>query len=215
MKTKKFFPLIMQSTFLLSLIHLNANAQSDIQKEQRPKLDGRVNGRDSTQRKVVFINYPLNFIVSTMKVSGEFRIGHYNGLKLIGSFGYAKDFNIFYDLNGFKEYGLESQFRFYVLEDRPVLNGFFVTPFIAYKSITYQLSNYYNSSQTETAGNFSVGFLMGGQFIYASSFTIDAFIGGGINFISGNNSGGNLSSGIFEYSNGIVFHTGIGIGFAH
>lgn len=198
---------------------------------QRPKAGSRsYYGRDTSARKSVLTSFPTNFVASTMKVGYEFRVSSNKGLKLIGSYGggsSSSNSNIFggpdntsyYGLNNFSEFGLEAQLRFYILKGRPALNGLYLAPYAGYKSMNYT----YNSSNSITGqpitssynvSDFSIGYVIGYQYIYNSSFTLDLFVGGGLNTISGNNTFGSLSTDPFAYYKGIMIHPGVGIGIA-
>jgi hypothetical protein len=188
--------------------------------KQRPRLSRNTyNGIDTIERKGVFISYPTNFIASTLKVGYEFKVSHNKGLSLLGSLGGSDNGNSFYGVNTFNEVGLESQLRFYILKDRPALNGLYMAPYVQFKSMAYT-ANYYDYnigqevSQKFNVSDVAIGYVIGYQYIFGSSFTFNAFLGGGDNFMSGDNSGGNLSTNLYGYSNGISIHTGIGIGIA-
>jgi len=225
MKTKKI-----TTTFLaICLIFLgiyNSSAQS---RPQRPRTGGRsYTGRDTSERKGVLTSFPTNFVASTMKIGYEFRLSSNKGLKLIGSYGggsssgnaniYGTDNTSYYGLNNFSEFGLEAQLRFYILKGRPALNGLYLAPYAGYKSMnyTYNSQNFtgQNITTSYSVSDFSIGYVIGYQYIYNSSFTLDLFVGGGLNNISGNNTFGTLDSDPFAYFKGIMIHPGIGIGIA-
>jgi len=224
MKTKTFFVFTTLCSLIISGLFINVIAQPRPVK-YRPTSTHYYSRIDTIQRKGVFTSYPTNFIASTLKVGYEFRVSDNKGLKLIGSYGASTSSGSYYSsLDRFNETSLEAQLRFYVLKDRPALNGLYLAPYAFFKSMTYSgnqggnnvyLNNTGPSYLTNaTAGNFSVGYIIGYQYIYNSTLTLDAFIGGGNNFISGDNSGGNLSSSLYAYRNGIDLHTGISIGVA-
>src|SRR6185312_5978436 len=108
----------------------------------------------------------------------------------------------------------------------PALNGLYLAPYVSYKTMTYSGTTYPNYIDllypappqiyysNASVSDLGIGYIIGYQWVYNSTFTIDAFIGGGNNSISGNNAGGNLSNTIYEYRSGIDFHSGIGIGIA-
>ena len=208
---------------ILSGISFNISAQNRPVKNSRPAFIQRFSRMDTVERAGVFTSFPTNFIASTLKVGYEFKVAHNKGLKIIGSFGSSNSTGDYYGLDKFNEFGLEAQLRFYVLKDHPALNGLYLAPYSFYKSMNYQISSSYYDYNTntysytttnETAGNFCIGYIIGYQYIYNSTLTIDAFIGGGNDFISGNNSNGNLGNSAFAYRSGIDIHTGIGIGIA-
>jgi hypothetical protein len=224
-----FFKMLLILAF--SCLYLTSNAQTNQGRpKQRPKVSTRsYSGRDTTYRKGALTSFPLNFIASTMKVGYEFRLSPNKGLKLIGSYGasssstnnsniYGTPNNTYYNLGSFSEYGLEAQLRFYILKGRPALNGLYLAPYVSYKSMNYSYNgtNYqgFAFNQNATTSDFSVGYVIGYQIIYSSSFTLDLFIGGGINNITGDNSNGTLSTDPFAYYKGIMIHPGLGIGIA-
>ena len=182
---------------------------------------GRLSQRDTIKRRNVLTFFPTNFVAATIKAGYEFKIAHNKGLKFMGSFGSSTTGGDFYGLNEFQEFGLEGQLRFYFQKDYPALNGFYLAPYVSFKSMNYKSDMYvlpvyppiYNSSVGQVS-NFSLGYVIGYQWIFNSSFVIDAFVGGGYNSISGNNSPGNLSNTVYAYRSGIDLHTGIGIGLA-
>jgi len=223
MKSKTGIILVLFSVTFLFGIFVNSAAQNRPVKNTRPTFIQRLNRMDTVERTGVFISYPTNFIAATLKVGYEFKVAHNKGLKLIGSFGSSNSAGDYYGLNQFNEFGLEAQLRFYVLRDHPALNGLYLAPYTFYKSMDYQISNSYfdytkninvNTTTNNTVGNFCIGYIIGYQYIYNSTLTIDAFIGGGNDFISGNNSNGTLSNSAFAYRSGIDIHTGIGLGIA-
>jgi len=178
--------------------------------------------RDTVKRKEIFTCFPTNFVASTLKLGYEFKVAHNKGLKFIGSVGSSSSPNDFYFLDKFTEFGLEAQLRVYVIQVHPALNGLYVAPYISYKSMTY--SGYTNFGDlvgpgpvyinNATTSDLGLGYVMGYQWVFNSTFTVDFFVGGGDNIISGNTSGGILSTSTFEYKSGIDFHSGIGIGIA-
>ena len=221
MKTKTFFALI-TLCFLLFIGFFNGISAQTRPTKTRPQSLHYLSRMDTVERKGVFISYPSNFIASTLKVGYEFKISHNKGLKLIGTLGSSDNNSDWYGLNKFTEFGLEGQLRFYMLKDRPALNGFYLAPYAAYKAMTYTGNTtifnagtgQYESGQSTSVSNFTLGYVLGYQWIFNSTLTIDAFIGGGFNTISGDNSQGNLGTAIFAYRNGIDIHSGIGLGVA-
>jgi hypothetical protein len=220
MKTKTFLAFIVICSLFISGAIFSSNAQSR-PLNQRPKTRQRISPIDTVERSIILTSYPTNFVAATIKVGYEFKVSHNKGLKFIGSFGSSNENSDWYGLNEFKEFGLEAQLRFYVQKDHPALNGFYLAPYASYKSMSYTTNNtFYNLStgqaysQTGNVSNFMLGYVIGYQWIFNSSFVIDAFIGGGNNFISGDNTQGNLSNTIYAYRNGIDLHTGIGLGVA-
>jgi hypothetical protein len=199
---------------------LQANAQRPLKK--RPRLSKTsYNGIDTVERKSVFISYPTNFFASTLKIGYEFKVGSGRSLALIGSLGGAdsKDNSTFYGVSSFTELGLEAQFRIYILKDRPTLNGLYLAPYASYKSMSYSFlgqdpytGNY--TSIDRSVSNLGVGYIIGYQYIFSSSFTFNAFLGGGYNSVSGDNTYGTVNQNPFGYSKGITVHMGIGIGIA-
>jgi len=191
-------------------------------------------GRDTLDRKGVVDAFPTNFAATTMKISYESKIGTNKGLKLIGSFGGADADpssynngtggtpNTFYQVASFSEIGFEAQLRFYVLKDRPALNGLYLAPYLWYKSMNYTpvITDPYNSKEiagsATSVSDFSIGYIIGYQYIFSSGFTFDAFVGGGDNIISGNNTPGNPAAinQVYGYPKGIMIHTGIALGIA-
>jgi hypothetical protein len=219
MKTKSFLAFTALFILLFSTFITNSNAQN--RPTYQKKAGYRGYGMDTVERTNVLTSYPTNFVASTFKVGYEFKVSNNKGLKFIGSFGSSSENYDWYGLSGFREFGLEAQLRFYVQKDHPALNGFYLAPFSSYKTMNYNSSIYYSpingqpqSSQTATVSNFALGYIIGYQWIFRSSFVIDAFIGGGGNFISGDNTQGNLSNTIYAYRNGIDLHTGIALGIA-
>jgi|GEM_PF-3596753 len=205
---------------------LNSDAQTG-SKLKFHRVGQHSSQMDTMERHGVLMGYPTNFFASTLKVSYEFRLTPNKGLKLFASYGASSDSgNLIYPgLNKFNELGFEAQFRFYVSKVHMPLSGLYLAPYASYKKMTYSGYENYNAlnalvgtSQTyitnATTSNLSVGYIIGYQMIFNSSFTIDGFIGGGDNFISGNNSGSSLSSALFAYRTGIDLHMGIGIGVA-
>jgi hypothetical protein len=181
--------------------------------------------RDTMKRKEIFTCFPTNFVASTLKLGYELRLAHNKGLKFLGSVGASSSSNDFYFLDKFTEFGLEAQLRIYVIQDHPALNGLYVAPYVSYKSMTYSGQTNQNGLvmyvgpgpvyvSNATTSDLGLGYVMGYQWVFNSTFTVDFFVGGGDNIISGNNSGGILSTSTFEYRSGIDLHTGIGIGIA-
>jgi len=221
MKTKSFLAFSALFTLAFLTFCLGANAQSRPLKS-RPQSTHYYSHMDTIQRKGVFTSYPTNFIASTLKVGYEFKVSNNKGLKFIGSVGSSQNNTSWYDLNKFTEFGLEAQLRFYILKDKPALNGFFLAPYASYKSMTYTgngsvydpNTGTYTYGQNGTVSDLAIGYIIGYQWIFNSTFSIDAFIGGGYNSISGDNTQGTLGTDIYAYHNGIGIHTGIGLGVA-
>ena len=220
MKTITFLVL----TLCISIITLscfNTNAQTRPMKSRSQSIH-YFSRMDTVERNGVFISYPTNFIASTLKVGYEFKVSHNKGLKFIGTLGSSNNSGDWYGLNKFTEFGLESQLRFYMLKDKPALNGFYLAPYAAYKTMTYTgnssvfnaTTGQYEAGQSTSVSNFTIGYVLGYQWIFNSTLTIDAFVGGGFNTISGDNSQGSLGTAIFAYRNGIDIHSGIGLGVA-
>jgi len=194
---------------------------------QGPKINHRRFNMDSIERRGILTFNPTNFAASTIKAGYEIRLSHNKGLKFVGSFGATNsgaNGGSIYGLDKFTEFSLEAQFRFYVLKNHPSLNGLYLAPYVFYKTMTYSDStnydSYLNGNPVPTAyinnavvSAFGVGYIIGYQWIFRSTFVIDAFIGGGNNFISGNNQWGSLTS-VYAYGSGINLHSGIAIGLA-
>lgn len=220
MKTKISAASIAVCFLFISGPGISSNAQTRPVKS-RPQSARYFNRMDTIERSIILTSYPTNFVAATIKVGCEFKVAHNKGLKFIGSFGSSTENGDWYGLDEFREFGLEAQLRFYVQKDRPALNGFYLAPIVSFKSMTYTDNNLiFNPStgqpysQNGSVSNFMLGYVIGYQWIFNSSFVIDAFIGGGNNFISGDNTQGNLSNTIYAYRNGIDLHTGIGLGVA-
>jgi len=224
MKTYRSFLLLPVFCIVFTIAYLTVSAQS--RPQQRPHLSTRsYAGKDTTVRTGVLTFFPTNFVASTMKIGYEFRLTQNKGLKLLGSYGSsanqsnASSGNDYYSLNSFSEFGLEAQLRFYVLKGRPSLNGLYMAPYLLYKSMNYTYSSqnpitFLPENASGTTSDFSIGYVIGYQILYNSSFSLDMFVGGGINSISGDNTHGNLGTDIFGYYKGIMIHPGIGIGIA-
>ena len=217
MKTNDFSITGIILCLVFSFFSLTAMAQT--RPKQRPKINHRSYvGRDTTERVGALTVFPTNFVASTMKIGYEFRLSQNKGLKLIGTYGYTS--SGYYGVNSFSEFGLEAQLRFYIMKDRPALNGLYMAPYAFYKSMHYNYNTvqyYYNGgppTANATTADFNIGYVLGYQYIFNSTFTIDLFIGGGINSISGNNTNGSLGSDMFAYYKGIIIHPGIAIGIA-
>ncbi len=221
MKMKSFLALATLCFSFIFGLSFSSNAQTRPLKS-RSSSSRPFSRIDTLERKGVFISYPTNFIASTLKVGYEFKVANSKGLKLIGTLGSAENNSDWYQLNKFTEIGMEAQLRFYVLKEKPTLNGFYLAPYASYKSMSYSgnLITYnsntgsYTTEQNATVSDIAVGYIIGYQWIFNSTFTIDAFIGGGYNSISGDNTQGTLGSDIYAYRNGIGIHTGLGIGIA-
>jgi hypothetical protein len=224
MKSNKLlFSIILASCLVLGF--LKTFAQNRPTNNHRTFINTMFGHRDTTYRDGVFTIFPTNFVASTAKAGYEFKIAHNKGLKLMASFGSSTGSNDYYYLDKFSEAGLEAQFRIYVLKDHPALNGLYLAPYVSYKSMTYSGATNYDGLvlyvgpgpvyvNNVTASDFGIGYVIGYQWIFNSTFTVDVFAGGGNNSISGNTSGGNLASTVYEYRSGIDFHSGIGIGIA-
>ncbi len=222
MKRERNLVIVLLSVFMSMGIMTNLIAQNRPVKGKASFAE-KFSRMDTVERTGVFTSFPTNFVASTLKVGYEFKVAHNKGLKLIGSFGSSNSAGDYYGLDKFNEYGLEAQLRFYVLKDHPAMNGLYLAPYVFDKSMSYQTStSFYDYSNNievitvsnATVSNFSVGYIIGYQYIYNSTLTIDGFIGGGNDFISGNNSGGSLGNSVFAYRNGIDLHMGLGIGIA-
>jgi hypothetical protein len=223
---RKNWPFIRFSvTMLLLFTIINiANAQRPVKKRPTKTARSSYTGRDTLERKTVLEACPTNFFATTMKLSIETKLSSNKGLKILASYGQASPggdaSGSFYGLWQFSEFGFETQFRIYVLKDRPALNGLYLAPYFGYKSMNYQasLTNPFNNNTpyagpSSTISDFSFGYIIGYQYIFSSTFTFDVFIGGGDNQISGDNSQG-LLNGAFAYPKGIMVHMGLGIGIA-
>ncbi len=182
--------------------------------------------KDTIERTDILTIYPTNFVAYTAKLGYEFKIAHNKGLKITASYGSSNGTDDFYYLDKFNEIGMEAQLRIYLLKGHPALNGLYLAPYVSYKTMNYSGTAYANYIDllypappqlyysNVNVSNFGIGYVIGYQWIFSSTFTVDAFIGGGNNSISGNNAGGNLSNTIYEYRSGIDLHSGIAIGIA-
>ena len=181
--------------------------------------------RDTIKRKEIFTCFPTNFVASTLKLGYEFKVAHNKGLKFLGSVGSSSSANDYYYLDKFTEFGIETQLRIYVIKDQPALNGLYLAPYVSYKSMTYSGATNYNGLvlyvgpgpvyvSNVTTSDLGIGYIIGYQWVFNSTFSLDLFVGGGNNIISGNNSGGALATSIFEYRSGIDIHSGLAIGIA-
>jgi len=181
--------------------------------------------RDTMNRTEVFTCFPTNFVASTLKLGYEFKVAHNKGLKFLGSVGSSSSANDYYYLDKFTEFGIETQLRIYVIKDQPALNGLYLAPYVSYKSMNYSGATNYNGLVlyvgpgpvyvfNVTTSDLGIGYIIGYQWVFNSTFSLDLFVGGGNNIISGNNSGGALATSMFEYRSGIDIHSGLAIGIA-
>ena len=98
--------------------------------------------------------------------------------------GIVGDINGLYNTTGSQMgFHVNAGIRFYPIEDKYVMNGFYVSPIIDFRHFNYQFQDYNNPSAPTFNGfrqEMSFGFLFGAQSWVSKYFGLDTYLGMGI-----------------------------------
>ncbi|WP_165370599.1 DUF3575 domain-containing protein [Hymenobacter persicinus] len=171
------------------------------------------------QNNVVKVNI-LSPIVKTGSFFYEHKLNASSSLQIGGLFTSAKIEDT--KISGF---ALTPEYRFYLSERTPAPEGFYVGPFVRYQNLTLKstYTDSYNSTGTPTTqtdeaslNTFGGGVVVGRQWIFKDTFSLDIFLGpsyngGSIEVKSTSNGNGTFDAGPLT---GFGVRTGITFGLA-
>jgi len=165
-------------------------------------------------------------IVSTIALSFEHKLSEASSFQLgvAGTFGYKEDYSSFGNTNGRSTSGfaITPEYRFYLSEKHPALEGFYVAPFVRFQYLSQTGINYnQNIPQPYEASlvAFGLGTTVGRHWIFKQRFSLDLFAGPGYTFtsVSSNQAGGRIDKGDFLgyfNNNNYDFRGGVTFGIA-
>lgn len=125
-------------------------------------------------------------IINTLSVSFEHKLSETSSfqLNLAGTFGYQEDGDYFftnYDERKTSGFSISPEYRFYLSEKYPALQGFYVAPFIRYQYLnqTGIYTTFRGAGQKSEASlnAFGLGALVGRHWIFKQRFSLDLFLG--------------------------------------
>jgi hypothetical protein len=136
-------------------------------------------GAASAQRTIIKANI-FSPLVKTGSFFVEHRVGEQSSLQLGGLFTHWSVGDT--DISGF---AFTPEYRLYLSKDKPVLQGFYVAPFLRYQNLTlkttYSLPDDAGNTRTEHAKaaltTFGGGLVAGHQWVFRERFSLDLFLG--------------------------------------
>jgi hypothetical protein len=155
-------------------------------------------------------------LVRTGSFFYEHKVGEHNSAQLGGLFtawsvGDTK-------ISGF---ALTPEYRFYLSDSKPAMEGFYFAPFARYQNLTLTVENGYEdlnghvSDGKASLNTFGGGVVAGYQFLFKRRFTLDAFLGPSYNNgtlkVSAGNESQSFDAGTFT---GFGVRTGVTFGIA-
>lgn len=169
---------------------------------------------DTSHHKFIITSYPVNLVISSIKFGVEIPLGQRKSVKVLASVAKAQYSDVSYD-NAFLEWSAEVQYKIYLSRNKKKLNGFYMAPYISYKSLNSNYQEWYDQpSKPYHITAMSFGYCVGYQVIIHSALAIDGFIGAGYNKVKCNLPYTPDMDFIFGYPRGLCFHPAIGIGIA-
>lgn len=155
-------------------------------------------------------------LVRTGSFFFEHKVSDHNSLQIGGLFTAWSADNT--RISGF---ALTPEYRFYLSESKPALEGFYFAPFVRYQNLTLTAVDGYEdldghvSDGKATLNTFGGGVLAGYQFMFKKRFTLDAFLGpsynGGTLKITAGNASQSFDAGTFQ---GFGLRSGVTFGVA-
>lgn len=139
-------------------------------------------------------------IINTLALSFEHKLSESSSVQvgLSGTFGYKDDGSYSYGPNGYYDgrstsgFAITPEYRLYLSEKHPALEGFYVAPYLRYQYLSQTGTNYtlngnggrYNQSYEASLSAFGLGVVVGRHWIFKKHFSLDIFTGPGYTFAS-------------------------------
>lgn len=164
----------------------------------------------SAQTQALKVNI-LSPLVNTGSFFYEHQVGEHRSLQLGGLFTAWSTGNT--KIRGF---ALTPEYRFYLSDSKPALEGFYFAPFVRYQNLTLTVTDEYSPDKAEASLNtFGGGLLAGYQVVFKKRFTLDGFLGpsynGGSLKVTMGNASETFDAGAFK---GFGIRTGVTFGIA-
>lgn len=132
-------------------------------------------------------------IVNTAALSFEHKLSETSSFQLgiAGTFGYKEENSIFSSHNdgpSTSGFAITPEYRFYLSEKHPALEGFYAAPFLRYQYLSqtgrYTAASGYEQAYTSSLNAFGLGLTVGRHWIFKRRFSLDIFAGPGYTFAS-------------------------------
>lgn len=130
-------------------------------------------GSASAQNNVVKVNI-LSPLAKTGSFFFEHRLTAASSLQLGAAFTQANVSDV--NLSGF---AITPEYRFYLSSSKEAPQGFYVGPYLRYRSLKLKDTGNYGGLQTTEASlnTFGAGVLIGHQWVFRQRFSLDTFLG--------------------------------------
>ena len=171
-------------------------------------------------------------IFNTLALSFEHKLSESSSFQIGVAGTFAANEGGFSNSDALKTSGfaITPEYRFYLSEKRPALEGFYVAPYLRYQHLnqsgTYYSNYYYdpNNPNYQPAGQkyeaslnaFGLGVVVGRHWIFKQKFSLDAYAGPGYNVtgVSSNLPDGRVTKDdFFGYIDGVNYDLRIGLTF--
>ncbi|GAB3875772.1 hypothetical protein GCM10028824_32030 [Hymenobacter segetis] len=139
-------------------------------------------------------------IINTLALSFEHKLSESSSVQvgLSGTFGYQEDGNYSFNPNGYYDgrstsgFAITPEYRLYLSEKHPALEGFYVAPYLRYQYLSQTGTSYiannngggYNQKYESSLSAFGLGVVVGRHWIFKKRFSLDIFTGPGYTFTS-------------------------------
>jgi len=128
-------------------------------------------------------------ISNTLALSFEHKLNETSSFQigLAGTFGYKEDTYISfvtpYDGVSTSGFAITPEYRFYLSEKHPALEGFYVAPFLRYQYLSQTGPSSTGSSYSASLNSLGLGLTVGRHWIFKHRFSLDLFAGPGYTFV--------------------------------
>ncbi|HEX8329158.1 MAG TPA: DUF3575 domain-containing protein [Hymenobacter sp.] len=131
-------------------------------------------------------------VLNTLAISFEHKLSESSSFQMnvAGTFGYTDGESFGFYGTGYDEittsgFALTPEYRLYLSEKHPALEGFYVAPYLRFQHLSQSGSDYSgpNSGRFESSLNaFGLGVTVGRHWIFKQRFSLDAYFGPGYAF---------------------------------
>ena len=204
---------------LMQAIVLPAEAAHHKKKKKKHSTTAKKNNieQDSLKQNCL-VAFPLAFFTGNIKLGYEKLLPNGKGLQFQVSYGTGEKPS-FYSLESFNEFSVELQYKVNFAKFKIWPTGFYMAPFISYRSIngiySYDEQDPYTGYTKTTTEKLAAtcitpGYLIGFQKVINDFFVFGFYGGGGLNIPSGDYQ--KISTNLNLYEKGVTPHFGLNIG---